>query len=230
MKNLGRCEWVLVEYGRKRPATLEEFDGHFYLGSIRLLRCSGNASLVGSERMFKSNRLVSCAPDWVWTHPALMHKAEGDLLEVWGDQTPLCMPLRRAERMSLDYALWQAALPPLLDQQARTLMSMAGAQRQLESVAGEHLYEHCDWWRLPHLVLAISYLGHVRRLARMETSALSTLCHALRTAPWTLLWEPPPGCPRLRAAGYRGALRDHKLAPELAVQVATKIWADALDV
>lgn len=232
MKNLGRSEWVLVEYGRKRPTTLEEFDGHFYLGTIRLLRCSGNASWVGSERTFKSNRLVSCAPDWVWTHPALMWKEEGQLLEVWGDQTPLCMPLRRAEHISLDYMLWQAALPSLLEQQARALASMGGTQRlqQLESVPGEYLYEHCDWWRLPHLVLAISYLGHVRRLARMETTALVALCHTLRTTPWTLLWEPPAGCPRLRVAGYGRALRDHRLEPELAVQVATKIWADALDV
>jgi len=233
MKNLGRSEFVLLEHGRKRPVKVEEFDGKFYLGEIQILRCSGNASLVGSQRMFKSNRLISCSPYWVFTHPALMYKAEGDILEVWGESAALCVPLRRVDRLSIDYLMGELQLPKIMEDQARSLLGSVTQQRQteLESSAGHPLYEQSDWWRLRPLVFVVSYLGHVNKLRKHKewpTTRLEGVSHKLRTEPWSLVWCAEK--PRLRADGYYRAVRDHKLQPTLAVQVAIKIFFDAVDV
>jgi hypothetical protein len=229
MKNLGCIEFVLLEHERKRPVSLDEFDGKFYVGSVTLLKCSGNASLAGTQIMFKSNRLISCAPYWVWTHPNAALKLETHTLEVWGDHLPLCRPLRRAGALSVDYLMDELEMPPMLQQQARSLLGMVSTAKQLtlSSMPGQPLYELSDLWRLPSYVFVVSYMGHITKLRRLTASKLEALAQTLRTEPWSLIWGAQR--PRLRAEGYYRALRDHKLQPGLDIQVAARIFYDAVD-
>jgi len=232
MKPLGRIEFVLLEYGRKRPTNLEDFDGKFYLGEITVIKCSGNAALAGTQIMFKSNRLISCAPYWVWTHPNAMLKVDTHTVEVWGDNVALCQPLKRASLLCVDYLMEELALPPLLEQQARKLLKGLATPRlaQLSAVAGQPLYDCTDLWRLPSFVFDVSYLGHITQLRNTErfpTVKMEHIAQTLRTTPWSLVWGAER--PRLRQEGYLRALRDHKLQPTLEVQVACKVFFDASD-
>lgn len=231
LKPLGRVEFVLVEHGRKRPAEPVDFDGHYYLGIVHILSCSANASMVGSERMLKSNQMVSCAPYWSLMHPQMQYNPLDDTLSAMNG--PLCQPLARVT-LSVEHLMWELQLLPTLEAQARSLLGAVNVQRRVRdliSVPGEPLYEQSDLYRLPLLAFVAGYMGHVnqlRRTARFPTTRLQAMATALRTQPWTLVWGAER--PRLRADGYYRAVRDHKLAPTLDIQVAVRIFYDAVDV